>query len=192
MVETITPVVHGGRTVSYAKDVALHALGAMLSAGALGAALGALGELLGAPWGGAGLAFVAAVGLVYAARDALRLPLPVPSGRRQVPEWWRTYFSPGVTAFLYGAGLGVAFFTYLTFGTFLVVTAAAVASGDALAGALLCMPFGLVRGLSVLVASRRAPENVVEALDALATTSAPRLANAAAAAGVGAAALLAL
>src|SRR4029450_14056998 len=78
----------------------------------------------------------------------------VPQLRRQVPQWWRTFFSVPVAAFLYGAGLGVGFLTYLAHGTLVVVAVAAVASGKPLVGAALLAPFGLARGLSVLVAVR--------------------------------------
>jgi hypothetical protein len=53
---------------------------------------------------------------------------------------------------LYGAGLGVGFFTYLAHGTLVVVGAAAFAGGRPALGALLVAPFGLVRGLSAATA----------------------------------------
>src|SRR5690348_9285810 len=115
MVQTITPVGHGGRA-RWAGSVALHALGATLSAAALGGALGALGMALGAPWGAAGFAAVATVAAAFAARELLGVPIPLPNLRRQVPEWWRTFFSRPVSSFLYGLGLGVGFLTYLSFG----------------------------------------------------------------------------
>jgi hypothetical protein len=181
MIETITPVVHGRRRSRYWTTVALHALGASLAAGALGIALGAVGALLGAPWGGAGLAAVAAVALAYAARELLHLPLPLPDRKRQVPEWWRTFFSPRVAAFLYGLGLGIGFLTFLSYGTFVAIAAGALASGDPLTGALLCTPFGMARGLSVAVGSATgAPGGagrVVDRLEAVASGGAPRAVN---------------
>lgn len=90
MVETISPVVHGGRTKSYWSALALHVLGATLAAALLGDALGTLGIVLGAPWGGAGLYALAIVALLYVWRELLRLP--VPSLRKQVPAWWRTFY----------------------------------------------------------------------------------------------------
>jgi hypothetical protein len=71
-----------------------------------------------------------------------------------VPDWWRTFFSFGPAAFLYGMGLGIGFLTFLAHGTLVVVSAAAVASGRPLLGAALLAPFGLARGLSALVAGR--------------------------------------
>lgn len=152
MVETIAPVVYGGRG-RWAGALILHVAGATLAAGAFGAALGGLGAMLGAPWGRAGLMAVAVAATVYAIGELPRAPVPVPALRRQVPDWWRTYFGPSMTALLYGAGLGIGFFTFLAHGTLLVVSVAALASGRPLVGALVVGAFGLVRGLSAVVAS---------------------------------------
>ena len=54
MVETITPVVYGGRG-RWVGALAVHVLGATLTAALFGAALGATGAALGAPYGRAGL-----------------------------------------------------------------------------------------------------------------------------------------
>jgi hypothetical protein len=169
MVETITPVVHGGRRNRWALLLVMHVAGATVAAAAFGALLGGAGALLGAPWGGAGLAAVAALAGVYLLREALRVPVPVPQLRRQVPDWWRTFFPFGPAAFLYGLGLGVGFLTYLSHGTFVVVAAAAAAGGGPLLGAALLAPFGLARGLSAAVAVRtRTPEDGSVLVDRLA------------------------
>jgi hypothetical protein len=160
MVESITPVVYGGRG-RWVRALALHVLGATLIAVVFGAAVGGVGALLGAPFGRAGLVAVAAVAALYALGTLPRLSVPVPQLRRQVPDWWRTFFSPSVTAFLYGAGLGIGFLTFLATGTLVVVTAAAFASGSPALGAVLIAPFGLARGMSAIVAA-----NVVSDEDA--------------------------
>lgn len=154
MVETITPVVHGERRSRWAIVLALHVAGAAAAAGAFGAVLGATGSALGAPWGAAGLVAIATVGALYLAREAFGLPIPVPQLRRQVPDWWRTFFPFAPAAFLYGLGLGVGFFTFLAHGTLVVVSVAALASGRPALGAVLLAPFGLARGLSAAVAMR--------------------------------------
>ena len=152
MVETITPVVHGGRGRRWVALLALHAAGATAAAAAFGAVLAALGVLLDTPWD-AGMAVVAALAAVYLA-EAIGARIPVPQLRRQVPNWWRSFFPFGVASFLYGVGLGAGFFTYLTRGTLVVVSAVAFVSGDPLVGALALAPFGLARGLSAGVAFR--------------------------------------
>lgn len=187
MVETIAPVVHGERKTSYYTAVALHTLGASLSAAALGFALATAGAALGAPWGSGGPIVIAAIAITYALRETARLPVPLPDLDRQVPDWWRTFFSPNTTAFLYGTGLGVGFLTYLSFGTLVPVAAAAVATGEPLMGALLIVPFGAARGLSVLIAApgRTTPEEVVDALTQPRLRAVVRLVNGAMLAAVG-------
>src|SRR4029450_7816692 len=103
MVETITPVVHGGRA-KWVRGVAVHVAAATGTAAALGALLGAFGAGVGAPWGGEGLWALAAAAAWYAASEQRLLVAPIPQLRRQVPDWWRTYYGPTVTAGLYGAG----------------------------------------------------------------------------------------
>ena len=172
MVETISPVVHGGRNRTYWMAMSLHTLGATLSAALLGAGLGALGGLVGAPYGETGLYVVAAVALVYLLREAVGLPIPIPSLRKQVPAWWRTFYSRNTTALLYGLGLGVGYFTYLSYGTFVVVSVAVVMGGDALAGALVVGCFGLARSVAVALAGP------IELAEELSMSSIPRSANA--------------
>ena len=164
MVTTIDPVVHGGRNRRYAAAVFLHVLGATVSAAALGAVLGAIGAVGGGPWT-AGPALIAVIAGLYALREMLGLPIPIPDRRRQVPEWWRTFYSPPVASFLYGAGLGIGFLTFLGFGTFVASSVAATASGSPGVGALVCGSFCLARGVAVMVA---APRGCYAALDAVA------------------------
>jgi hypothetical protein len=153
MVETITPVVHGGRTRRWAIALALHVLGAGLAAAAFGAVLGSAGMALGAPWGAAGFVAIGALGVLYLTREAFDVRVPVPQLRRQVPDWWRTFFGFETAALLYGMGLGIGFLTFLRHGTFVVVSSAAIAAGRPLLGALIVAPFGVARGLSAAVAS---------------------------------------
>ncbi|MDQ3951882.1 MAG: hypothetical protein M3279_02785 [Actinomycetota bacterium] len=180
MAETITPVVHGGRRRRYLAASAWHVVGATLSAAALGAVLGGLGALLRAPWGPATPAVVAVVAGTYLLREAFAVPIPLPDRKRQVPEWWRTFYSPAVAALLYGAGLGVGFLTYLSFGTFAAVAAGALASGDPLLGVALCAPFGIGRAVAVVAVTWRAVPDLIFRLEEVAQSRAPRLANAAA------------
>jgi hypothetical protein len=174
--------------IGYRVAVALHTVGAGVSGAVLGAGLGALGDLLGAPWGTSGWIVVGGIAAIYALREAARLPVPLPNLRRQVPEWWRTFFAPPTAALLYGVELGVGFVTYLSFGTFVAVGAAAMASGDPLLGAALCAPFGVARGLSVVLASAN-EHRTVERLERLAAGGAPRAVNAAVLIALAAAAL---
>src|SRR5262245_41238510 len=182
MAETITPVVHGGSRRAWALSLAIHVFGAVVAAAALGAALAGGGALLGAPRGRNGAVAVAAVAGAYVVAE-FGIGVPVPQLRRQVPDWWRTFFPPRVAAFLYGIGLGPGFLTYLTHGTLVVVAFVAAATGSPLLGALLVAPFGLARGLSVIVAFRvRTPDegaDLVERLSRSSSRAGWRVANAA-------------
>lgn len=171
MVETISPVVYGTRT-RWASALALHAAGATATAAAFGAVAAAAAALLGAPWGRAGGAIVVAAAALYLMREATGVRVPVPQLRRQVPDWWRTYFGRPLAAFLYGAGLGVGFFTFLGHGTLVVVTVGAASTGRPLLGALVMAPFGLARGLAPLVGARSAePEDGRRLVDRLSSMS---------------------
>src|SRR3954452_17233065 len=181
MVETINPVVYGdarGARSMYRTPLMLHVLGGTAAAAIFGALLGGTGTLLGAPWGAAGALVVAFAATAYLVREAFNVPVPVLEARRQVPDWWRTFFSRNVTALLYGAGVGIGFFTYLGHGTLLVVSIAAMASGRPLVGALLLAPFGLTRALVIGVSSRTEdPSGLVNRLAAFARRGWPRLAH---------------
>jgi hypothetical protein len=171
MVETISPVVYGTRT-RWVGAVALHALGAAATAAAFGAAVASAGALLGAPWGRAGAVIVGAVAVLYLASELTGIRVPVPQLRRQVPDWWRTYFGRPLAALLYGAGLGVGFLTFLGHGTLVAVTVGASSTGRPLLGALVMAPFGVARGLAPLVGARsRAPEDGRHLIDRLSSMS---------------------
>jgi len=181
MVETITPVVHGGSRQRWGISLALHAIGAAVAAAIVGSLLAGAGALLGAPWGVPGALLVVAAAALYVARE-LGAPMPVPQLRRQVPDWWRTFFPPHLAAFLYGLGLGPGFLTYLGHGTVVVVSVAAFASGRPLLGAAVLAPFGLARGLGpVLAFGVRSPSDaaaLVERLDRSASKARWPVANA--------------
>ena len=180
MVETIAPVVYG-RTRDYRIAVALHALGAGIAGAAFGALLGLVGLALGGPWGDAGLVVIAAVALGYAARELTGLPLPLLDRKRQVPDWWRTFYSPWVAAMLYGAGLGIGYMTFLRFGTYVAVSVAALASGNPMLGAAFGGAFGLARGVTALAAARTTDADgaglVVVRLETIAASRGPAIAN---------------
>jgi hypothetical protein len=181
MVETITPVVHGGSRGRWGISLALHAIGAAVAAAIVGSLLAGAGALVGAPWGVPGAVLVVVAAALYVARE-LGAPVPVPQLRRQVPDWWRTFFPPHFAAFLYGLGLGPGFLTYLGHGTVVVVAVAAFASGRPLLGAAVLAPFGLARGLGpVLAFGVRSPGDaaaLVERLDRSASKARWRVANA--------------
>src|SRR5918995_2410469 len=171
MVETISPGVYGTGP-RWAGALALHVVGATATAAGFGALVAAAAAMLGAPWGRAGGAIVAAFAVLYLVRELAGTRVPLPQLRRQVPDWWRTYFGRPIAAILYGAGLGVGFFTFLGHGTLVVVTVGAASTGRPLWGALAMAPFGLARGLAPLVAAgSREPEDGRRLVDRLSSMS---------------------
>ena len=182
MVQTITPVVHGGSRRRWAGSMALHLTGATLAAALTGALIGGVGSLLGAPWGRIGTGIVVIVALAYAAREIFRLPIPILDMERQVPEWWRGSFGPRVAAFLYGLGLGPGFLTHLRHGTFVAASLVVAAIGEPLLGALVLAPFGFARAAGVSFFSAARTETAVmaagEKLERLGAGNVPRLVNA--------------
>src|SRR5215207_5059274 len=154
MVETITPVVHGGSRSRWGISLALHAIAAAVAAAIVASLLAGAGALLGAPWGVPGATLVVAAAAMYVARE-LGARVPVPQLRRQVPDWWRTFFPPHVAAFV---------------------------SGRPLLGSAVLAPFGLARGLGpVLAFGVRSPSDaadLVERLDRSASRARWRVANA--------------
>jgi hypothetical protein len=194
MVETISPVVHGGRNRSYWVSLLLHIVSTTITAAAFGGLLGFVGGLFDAP-GDAWLIALAVVAGLYFMREAFVLPIPVPQRKKQVPEWWRNFYSRPVAALLYGVGLGVGYFTYLTYGTFVAVTIGAVVSGDPSTGAWIVGPFGFARAVALAWTGRTDADRsgaLLEKLDALATSRGPSLVNGLAILSVGLSALVSL
>jgi Methylamine utilisation protein MauE len=182
MVQTITPVVHGGSRRRWVVSLSLHVLGATASAAAFGALLGGVGTLLGAPWGRSGMSLVAAIGVVYAAREIFGLPIPLPELRRQVPEWWRGALGARTSSFLYGLALGPGVGTHLRHGTFVAISATLVAMGDPIVGIAALGAFGFARAVGVAVVSgARTPVavgDVGDRLERIGASALPRIANA--------------
>lgn len=150
MAETVSPAVHGGRSRKYWGAVVAHVLGSSLAGAVLGLVLGLVGAALGGPWQSSGPLVVALVAAAYFLRVAPGVPIPLPHRRRQVPDWWRTFYSPAASAFMYGLGLGAGFGTFASFGTLTAVAVAAAATQSPLWAAVLCGLFGAARGLVVL------------------------------------------
>ena len=137
---------------------------------------------------------IVGVAMLYAARELFGLPVPLFDRKKQVPDWWRTFYSPPVAAGLYGAGLGIGFLTFLRYGTYVVVCIVTVVSGDVLVGAALGATFGIARGLTALAAARTTDEGgaglVVARLEGIAASRGPRIANGLACALLGLAAVI--
>jgi hypothetical protein len=162
MLETFTPAVCGSRKRQIVAQ-ALFTAAAVVTAAALGLALGFAGSLLGA---GHAVYAAAALALLAAAREAGLLRFPLPQARRQVPERWRFELPLPVWAMGYGAGLGAGVFTYQPVSTFWVACAGALALARPLPAAACFALYGAGRAALVVWPRRRAgdPTAAVERL----------------------------
>ncbi|MGH3024300.1 MAG: hypothetical protein ACRDNI_11635 [Gaiellaceae bacterium] len=162
MLETFTPAVCGSRKRQVVAQ-GLFAVAAVVTAAALGLALGFAGNLLGAE---RAVLVAAALALVAAAREAGLVRVPLPQARHQVPERWRFELPLPVWATGYGAGLGAGFFTFHPVSTFWVACAGALALASPVSAALCLSLYGAGRALMVVWPRRRAddPTAAVERL----------------------------
>jgi hypothetical protein len=124
--------------------------GAALGAGAALAAFGvgraALGH--GAVWG-----LVLAFALVTGGSDTRVVGRSLPEHPRQVDERWLVKYRRWVYAAGYGFQIGAGFATYIMTAAVYLSVALAVLSGSPLTAFLVCITFGAVRGLTVLVSA---------------------------------------
>lgn len=156
MVGTIGSLVKGaGKRRLGAVCVALHFVGALTTAGLVGAALGALGRwtvgLISGPpeldsllW-----TLTAATAIAYAGADLGYLRMPRPTIMGAVPvSWWRRW-GPQRASVLYGAALGIGVTTRIPFGAFYIVCLWCVIRASPGYGALVFAGYGGARALMV-------------------------------------------
>lgn len=151
MLSSITPLGERSRQRSWAATVTAFFVGAVLGGGALGAALGAVGMMLGpvpdrVQW---------SVGAVLAALlVVLHLRGRLPSWQRQVDERWLDDYRGWVVGVGYGFQLGAAVLTIVPTAAIWVALLLALLSGQPVAGAAVGAAFGVARALPLLAAAR--------------------------------------
>jgi hypothetical protein len=154
MLASITPLGERGRNAIWAVTVAAFLLGSAAAAAGAGALIGAAGALV-VP-GSVGVdARLAALAVVLAAAIALDAGATrVPGPRRQVNEAWLGSYRGWVYGLGYGAQLGLGVTTIVTSAAVYVAVVAALLSGSLGEGGIVMGCFGLVRGLTPLLAAR--------------------------------------
>ena len=155
MLASITPLGERGRGSTWGVTVAAFAIGATAAGALAGVALGALGALAITGLGTLTTRereLTLAVGLALAAGAEL-LALRVPGPRRQVNERWLEQFRGWVYGLGFGAQLGLGVTTVVTSAATYVAGLAALLTGSPGAGALILGIYGLLRGLTPLVAA---------------------------------------
>ena len=140
------------RTRSYTKEILLPHLAGQVSGGLfLALAAGGLGSLLRLVFPAEPLEMaVAAVIAVYALSNVLPIPLWRPASSHQVPEDFLRTPYVRATAFLWGVGLGVGWFTRQVTTAFLTLCAAMLVLPPN-ATLLAAVTFALARGLTILL-----------------------------------------
>ena len=157
MLETFTPAVCGSRKRQIVAQ-ALFTGAAVVTAAALGLALGLVGSLLGARQA---VLAAAALALLAAAREAGLVRFALPQARRQVPERWRFELPLPVWATGYGAGLGAGLFTFQPVSTFWVACAGALALARPVPAAICFSLYGAGRAVMVVWPRRGAGDPTV-------------------------------
>ncbi|HEY2298944.1 MAG TPA: hypothetical protein VGH43_14515 [Jatrophihabitans sp.] len=146
--------------------------GALLGAGGASAAFG---------WGRTGAsdtatwAIVLGAALVALASDTGVFARSLPDHPRQVDERWLVKYRRWIYAGGYGVQIGAGFATYIMTAAVYLVAVLAILTGDPAEAFTVCLVFGVVRGLTILVAAgARTPDGLRAAhrrINALAATS---------------------
>jgi sulfite exporter TauE/SafE len=157
MVGTIGPIVNGeSKSGQLPVTLWVHSLGYVLGSASLGALLGGIGAVL---VGSRMLEYIVLItgflSLILGLRDLALVPVSLPRSRKQVPSNWLVIFPPRITAFLYGAGLGLGVLTYIPLSTLYVAVVWVTLRGSPLTGALGMAFFGLGRALPMIWLSNR-------------------------------------
>jgi cytochrome c biogenesis protein CcdA len=126
------------------------AVGAIASSAALGALLGKVGAVVAElPRASLVIAIVAVVAVL--GREVLRVPIPVPQRRWQVPREWLRHFWFG--SFLFGAIMGLGFLTYTSSLIYYLYLTTSLLLGSVLYGSLIGAAYGATFSLAVFMST---------------------------------------
>jgi hypothetical protein len=172
MLASITPLGERGRHNRYRLTVVAFLIGAVGAGAVGGLVLGSLGALILS--GLSSALRLSVLAIAVAGAIALDARSGVPGPRRQVNEQWLDRYRGWVYGVGFGAQLGIGVVTIVTSAATYVALLAAVLSADPAAGALILGLYGLLRGLTPLLAARSQTPQQLMALHArLARASSP-------------------
>jgi cytochrome c biogenesis protein CcdA len=154
MLSSITPLGERGRNNRFAVAASFFVAGSVLGGVAMGSVAGGLGRLLVPDQPVVAAAVIAMGALFGAAFDAHLGGLRLPTIRRQVDERWLQKYRGWVYGAGFGAQLGTGLATIVSSAAVYVMVIAALLTRSIAYGALIGTTFGLVRGLSILLARR--------------------------------------
>jgi sulfite exporter TauE/SafE len=150
MLSSIHPLGERARHNKWIVTALAFSVGAAVSGGAVGLALGGVGSVLLEMTPTTLLLATAAVALIAGILDFVGPKAPGPA--RQVNETWIGNFRGWIYGGAFGLELGLGVFTYVvTWGVYAALVAALLTTSP-LAGALVGVTFGIGRSLSVLAA----------------------------------------
>lgn len=149
-------------SVRRAQLYAIHIAGQAIGAGTVAVAVAGAGAVARDALGPTVVAAVVCCLVVaYGVGDTLRIPLPRPQPRRQVPERFSRTPYRRTTAFLWGLDLGAGWTTRQPTAALLIVTLGMLAFAWPVP-LIVGLAFGVTRGLTVLVGAGASSARVVE------------------------------
>lgn len=138
---------------AYITSLLLFALGAVVSAAAVGGVCGALGALF-LTWAPslhiAIWSLVAGVATIYGFAGLRGVKWPVPTRHWQVPSDWGQHGQP-LFALAFGLILGAGFFTFITSIGYYLLLAICVVAADPVRGSMLMAMYGAARAAPVIL-----------------------------------------
>jgi hypothetical protein len=153
MLASITPLGERGRRSRWSVTVGAFLIGSAVAGVVAGATLGALGGFV-LPGSLSSRVRLALLAAAIAAALALDAAGRVPGPRRQVDERWLDQYRGWVYGVGYGGQLGLAVITVVSSAATYVALLAAFLAGRAAPGVVIVGSYGVVRGLTPLVAAR--------------------------------------
>jgi MFS family permease len=157
MLSSLNPVSERSRGNRFWLTACWYVLGAVAGGALLGVACGGLALL----WRFTAWPAVVAVALVALLSDSGAVRWSLPDHPRQVDERWLGKYRRWIYATGYGAQIGSGFATYIMTAAVYLTAALAVVTGSFGSALLVCVVFGVVRGLTITVAAfARTPDQL--------------------------------
>jgi hypothetical protein len=164
MLSTITPLAEQGRGHRYRSTACWFVIGAVAGGATLGLGAALIAWLVSLMnlTAAAALGCAAGLALITAASDLRLFGLHLPINPRQVNELWLGRFRSWVYGSGFGWQIGVGFATYIMTAAVYLTVALAALTGNPLLAFGICVLFGLLRGLAILLgATITSPERLL-------------------------------
>lgn len=152
MLSSITPLGERGRNNRFAVAASFFIAGSLLGGAAIGFVAGSFGTLLVPRVPMVDGAVIALLALSGAALDGRVGGLRLPTIKRQVDERWLQKYRSWVYGLGFGVQLGTGLATIVSSAAVYLMVVAALLTRSVVAGTVIGLIFGLVRGASILLA----------------------------------------